>query len=197
MSLHGGKILVAITGASGIVYGVRLVAYLARRGLLEAVIYTSSAVMVAKEEGIDLERFIKALGVPAYPSTRMDAPYASSSRAPCAMVIAPCSMKTLAAIAHGYGDNLVTRAALAVLRLGRKLVLVLRETPLGIAELRNMLLAAENGAIILPAAPAFYTKPRTISNMVDFIVGKILDVLDIEHRLYQRWRGYSSSSSLK
>ncbi|ABM79921.1 UbiX family flavin prenyltransferase [Hyperthermus butylicus] len=197
MLLRGRRVLVAITGASGVIYGARLVAHLAKRGLLEAVIYTPSALIVAREEGIDLEKFIKGLGVPAYLSTRLDAPYASSSRAPWAMVVAPCSMKTLAALAHGYSDNLVTRAALAVLRLGRKLVLVVRETPLGKAELRNMLLAAENGAIILPAAPAFYTRPRTLSDIVDFVVGKILDVLGIEHSLYQRWRGYSNSSSPK
>ncbi len=158
-------------------------------GRLEAVIATKAAQQVAlHEEGVDLADALRGLGARLYWEDEIDAPYASSSRAVDAMVVAPCSMRTLAAIAAGLSDNLVTRAALAHLRLGRRLVLVVRETPLGVAELRNMLRAAEYGAVILPAAPGFYHRPRTVGDMVDFVVGKILDVLGIEHGLYSRWR---------
>jgi len=144
------------------------------------------------EEGESLISVARRLGVSLYWEDEIDAPYASSSRAADALVVAPCSMRTLAAIAHGIPDNLVTRAALAHLRLGRPVVLVLRETPLGRAEIRNMLMAAENGAVILPASPAFYHKPRGIGDMVDFVVGKVLDVLGLPHNLYRRWRSPGS-----
>ncbi len=183
------RVVVALTGASGIPYGLRAAEVLAEKGFLEAVLYTRSAEKVAElEHGIRLAETLKRLGVPLYREDEMDAPYASSSRSPDALVVAPCSMKTLAMIAHGIPDNLVTRAALAVLRLRRTLILVPRETPLGVAELRNMLRAAENGAVILPAMPGFYHKPRSVGDMVDFIVGKILDVLGVPHSLYRRWR---------
>ncbi|WP_231656778.1 UbiX family flavin prenyltransferase [Pyrodictium delaneyi] len=179
-----------ITGASGIIYGVRLAEILYNMSLLEAIIYTRSAERVAKEEmDRTLDDMLRIGDVKVYREDEIDAPYASSSRIPYGgMVIAPCSMRTLAAIANGLPDNLVTRAALSTLRLRRQLVLVIRETPLGIAELRNMLLAAENGAVILPASPGFYHKPKTIDDMVSFVVGKVLDVLGIEHNLYHRWR---------
>lgn len=152
-------------------------------------IATRAAQRVAlHEEGVDLGEALKSLGARLYWEDEIDAPYASSSRAVDAMVVAPCSTRTLAAIAAGLSDNLVTRAALAHLRLGRRLILVIRETPLGVAELRNMLRVAEYGATVLPAAPGFYHHPRSVDDMVDFIVGKILDVLGIEHGLYSRWR---------
>ncbi|WP_236698104.1 UbiX family flavin prenyltransferase [Pyrodictium occultum] len=182
--------LVAITGASGIVYGVRLAETLNSMKMLEAVIYTRSAELVAREEmGRSLVDLLGGLDAPVYRDDELDAPYASSSRIPAGgMAVAPCSTRTLAAVAHGIADNLVARAALATLRLRRRLVLVVRETPLGLAEIRNMLLAAENGATVLPASPAFYHRPRTIEDMVMFIVGKVLDALGIEHGLYRRWR---------
>jgi len=182
------KVLVAVTGASGIVYAKRLVEILWHSNMLEAVLYTQAAVRVAREEGINLPEFLEGIDVKTYVDTDIEAPYASSSRIKGPMVIVPCSSRTLAAIAHGIADNLVTRAALATLRVGQKLVLVVRETPLGIAEIRNMLLAAENGAMILPASPAFYHKPQSISDLIDFIVGKVLDVLGFNHKLYTRWR---------
>jgi 4-hydroxy-3-polyprenylbenzoate decarboxylase len=197
-----GRVLVAITGASGVVYAVRLISVLRRMGVLEAVIHSRSSILSARSEGIELERFLEALklqGVRVYGENDIAAPYASSSSAPDAMVVIPCSVKTLASIAYGIADNLITRAALSVLRLSRKLILVPRETPLGRAEIKAMLEAAENGAIILPASPAFYVKPRHLSDIVNFIVGKVLDVLGYQHSLYPRWsgklEGYSSSSS--
>jgi len=103
------------------------------------------------------------------------------------MVIIPCSMKTLAAVAHGYADNLISRAAENVLRLGKKLVLVPRETPLSLPAIENMRAAKLAGAVILPPVVAYYHRPCTVDDITDFIVGKVLDVLGIEHKLYRRW----------
>ncbi len=162
---------------------------LASQGRLEAVLATRTADKVAQyEEDTSIADAAMRLGVRLYWEDEIDAPYSSSSRAVAGLVVAPCSTRTLAAIALGLADNLVTRAALAHLRLGRRVVLVIRETPLGIAEIRNMLRAAESGAVILPAAPGFYHKPRTVDDMVNFVVGKILDVLGVPHDLYARWR---------
>lgn len=200
MSQHSSrkKILVGITGASGVVYGIKLAETLHAMGLLEAIVYTRSADHVAREEmGVALADLLKAVNTQIYRDDEIDAPYASSSRIPLGgMVVAPCSMRTLAAIAHGIADNLVTRAALSTLRLQRRLVLVIRETPLGVAELRNMLLAAENGAVVLPASPAFYHRPKTIDDMVYFVVGKVLDVLGVKHSLYRRWRSSDRNSDI-
>ena len=195
MGVGPGRVLVAVTGASGVVYGVRLVEVLLDLGVRVDAVVTEAARRVSQlEEGYDVRERLAEMGVRVYGERDIDAPYASSSSAPDAMVVAPCSTRTLAAIACGLADNLVTRAALAVLRLRRPLVLVVRETPLGVTELENMLRAARAGAVILPASPAFYHRPKTVKDMVDFVVGKVLDVLGIEHRLYRRW-GYSSSSS--
>jgi 4-hydroxy-3-polyprenylbenzoate decarboxylase len=184
------RILVAVTGASGVRYGLRLAEVLAEKGLLEAVLASRAAEQVARaEEGISLEKWADDKGFKLYWDYEIDAPYSSSSRAVDAVAVAPCSMRTLAAVAHGLADNLITRAVLAHLRLRRPVVLVIRETPLGLAELRNMLLAAENGATILPASPGFYHRPRSVEDMVDFVVGKVLDVLGVSHSLYRRWRG--------
>ncbi len=183
------KVLVGITGASGVIYGIRLVEVVSQMGILEAVIYSPMAERIATiEHGSSLTEIFSNMRVKNYRADDIEAPYASSSRVPSAMVIIPCSMKTLASIANGFSDNLLTRAALSILRLKRKLVLVVRETPLGIVELENMLRASRNGAVILPASPAFYHKPSTIDDMINFVVGKVLDVLEIEHNLYKRWK---------
>lgn len=195
------KILVGLSGASGIIYGLRLIEYLSSRQLLEAVIYTKSAELVAYyEEGLELKEWLRRTPTRFFREDELAAPYASTSTiagSVASMVVVPCSMKTLASIANGMPDNLLTRAALSLLRLKRPVILVVRETPLGLAELRNMLRAASNGAIILPASPAFYHKPKTISDLVDFITGKILDVLGVEHNLYTRWSGIVEKSDLE
>ena len=181
-------VLVGITGASGIRYAIRLVEVLHKKDLLEAVIYSKAAAQVAiHEEELNLEKYLRNNVDNVYRDDDFSSPYASSSNAPESMVIIPCSMNTLAKIAHGIQDNLVTRAASSMLRLRRKLVLVIRETPLGPIEIRNMLIASLAGAVILPASPGFYSKPKTLSDIVDFVVGKVLDALGIEHDLYKRW----------
>jgi 4-hydroxy-3-polyprenylbenzoate decarboxylase len=115
------------------------------------------------------------------------APIASSSRAPEAMVIVPCSVKTLSGIVHGYADTLIVRVADVMLRMGRPLVLVPRETPLSLSAIENMRLAKLSGAILLPPSVAYYPQPQSIDDITDFIVGKILDVLQVDHDLYRRW----------
>jgi 4-hydroxy-3-polyprenylbenzoate decarboxylase len=115
------------------------------------------------------------------------APIGSSSRAPEAMTVLPCSMKTLSAIAHSYADDLIVRTADIMLRLGRPLVLMPRETPLSLPAIENMRLAKLAGAVILPPVMAYYPRPRSVDDVTDFFVGKVLDVLGLEHTLYRRW----------
>ena len=180
--------LVAITGASGVIYGVRLVEVLAQRTSVDVIVSRMAEQIGVLELGYSIYNKMSKVARKVYWDYEMEAMYSSSSSTTKSMIIAPCSIKTLSAIAHGYASNLVVRAALAVLRLARKLVLVVRETPLGVIELENMLKLARAGAIILPACPAFYHEPKTVEDMVDFVVGKVLDVLGYEHNLYRRWQ---------
>lgn len=180
------EIVVAITGASGVIIGVRLVEVLA--GMDEHVVH----LLVSPGARTVMDHELPAgVSLPATYHWAVDdlaAPIASSSRAPQAVVVAPCSMKTLAAIAHAHGDDLVVRVADAMLRLGRPLVLMPRETPLSLPALENMRLARLAGAVLLPPIVAYYPHPRTVDDITDFFVGKVLDALGIEHRLYRRWR---------
>jgi len=180
------RLIVAITGASGVIYGVRLLE-VARDFFETHLIITDSGRRVMEYEldvGLD---YVKSLAHRVYWEHEIDAPVSSGSFNPVGMVIAPCSTKTLALIAHGISINLVTRAAEVVLKERRKLILLLRETPLNLIHIENMRLAASAGAIIMPASPAFYHKPKCVGDMVDFIVGRILDLLEVEHNLYRRW----------
>jgi 4-hydroxy-3-polyprenylbenzoate decarboxylase len=179
------ELVVAITGASGVAIGVRLLEALASQGCHQTHLLVSRAGerVIAHELGPEV----------ALPATwrwdvqDMVAPIASSSRAPAAMVVAPCSMKTLSAIAHGYAGDLVARTADIMLRLNRPLVLMPRETPLSLPAIENMRLARCAGAILLPPIVAYYPRPRSIGDLTDFFVGKVLDVLGLEHDLYRRW----------
>lgn len=173
------KIVVGVTGASGIPYAARLLEEL--KGHEVALIVSDIAQQIAEHEtGNRLE--------PSFENSDMAAPPASGSAGYEAMAVVPCSMKTLAGIASGYSDNLILRAADVMLKEGKKLVLVPRETPLSTIHLRNMLSAKEAGATILPAMPAFYYKPEAIQHQVDFIAGKVLEQLGIEHNLYKKWQ---------
>lgn len=193
-----GRVAVALTGASGIAYGLRLLEVLSELRLESVAIYTRKALEVAAQElGLGERAFLARLSElsgEVYSYRDFSSPLASSSGQPDALVVMPCSIKTLSAIVHGYANNIIVRSALAMLRLRRPLVLVPRETPLGTVELGLMLAAASHGAVVLPACPAFYHRPRAVSDVIDFVVGKVLDVLGIEHGLYAGWGAGRRSS---
>jgi len=196
------ELVLAMTGASGAAYGVRLLEVLARTGPTVHLVVSPAAVQVLQTEmdrKIHLDHFQLAdlLGPSAEKVTSgrivyhdyrdFSAGIASGSFQTAGMVICPCSMGTVGAIAHGLSQNLIHRAADVHLKEHRKLVLVPRETPLHLVQLRNLTICAEAGALVLPAMPAFYTKPVTLDDMVNFIVGRICDQLDVEHDLFPRW----------
>lgn len=188
------RISVAVTGSSGIRVALRLLEVASREASIAGVIVTRGALEVARhEEGVGKEELIDRLSSygPVYSEGDMTSPLASSSSQPDAMAVVPASMKTVGLIANGIPSTLPARAALAVLRLGRRLVIAPRETPLGVAELENLLRIARMGGIIVPMTLAFYNKPESLSDAIDFIVGKILDSLGIETSVYRRWRGPS------
>jgi 4-hydroxy-3-polyprenylbenzoate decarboxylase len=178
--------IVAVTGASGSIYARRLLEELKRAGHTTLLLVSDEAKNVMRHEGENLQRFTE-LATQVFSEHDMDCPASSGSVRTAGMVVVPCSMKSISAIAHGFADNAITRAADVTLKERRTLILVPRETPLSVVHLRNLLRAAQAGAIILPAMPAFYTKPKTIDDMVGFIVGRILDLINVPHNLYPRW----------
>jgi len=184
------RLVIAITGCSGVIYGVRLLEVCHQLGIETDLIISQAAERILKHELGKSAEDLRKLATRSCSPADLTAPLASGSVLTDGMVIAPCSMKTLGAIASGYAADLIARAADVALKQNRPLVLVPRETPLNLIHLENMAKLRRAGAIILPAMPAFYHKPRDIAGLVDFIVGKILDVLKVEHQLYQRWRGY-------
>jgi 4-hydroxy-3-polyprenylbenzoate decarboxylase len=200
-------LVVAITGASGAPYGVRLLDVLLRAGRTVHLTLSSAAVEVIERElerRVRLDQFEPAdlfgplpEGLPLerlqYHHFRdFQAGIASGSFLTGGMVICPCSMGTIGAIANGLSENLIHRAADVHLKERRKLILVPRETPLHLIQLRNLTACAEAGAVVLPAMPAFYTKPQTLDDMIDFVVGRVCDQLGVEQRLFERWGEESS-----
>lgn len=186
--------ILAITGASGSIYGVRLLQVLVEQGLEPVVLVSDAARLVLRAElGTDrLSDLVTArlVGAPGYREESIQnlaAPIASGSFPTSAMVIAPCSMGTAAAVAHGICGNLIHRAADVVLKERRKLILVPRETPMHAGHLQNLKTLAELGAVILPAMPAFYHRPATIEELADTVVARILDHLGIDHPMIRRW----------
>ena len=181
------RLIVAITGASGVIYGKRFLEALKEKNVeTHLIISKAGEKMLQYELGVarrDLER----LASHVYDEDILTAPIASGSFITDGMAIIPCSMKTVAGIAHGYSENLILRAADVTLKEKRKLVIVPRETPLNAIHLRNLLELAMQGVAVIPAMPAFYHKPEKIEDLVDFIVGKVLDTLGIEHNLFKRW----------
>ena len=181
------KILLSIGGASGSIYGLRLLEGLKKsKNDVHLVISTGAKKILKHETGYTYD-YLKEKADICYENDDLFAAPASGSFQLDGMIVAPCSMKTLSAIANGYGDTLSSRAASCCLKEGRKLVLVIRETPLDLPGIKNMLSAKQSGAIILPAMPAFYHKPKTIDDLVNFVVGKVLDQFDIKHSLFKRW----------
>lgn len=183
------RLVIGISGASGIIYGVKLLQALRELSVETHLTITDSAVKVAEHEhGMSKEEIV-GLATYHYDINDLTAPIASGSFTHDGMVVAPCSMKTLAGIANGYADNLLLRAADVTLKEKRRLILVPRETPLSVIHLRNMLNLARAGAVILPAMPGFYGGPRTIEDLVNHVVGRVLDQLGIQHERYRRWQG--------
>jgi flavin prenyltransferase len=203
MAAH--DLVLALTGASGAPYGIRLLEVLLAAGRTVHLVISPAAAQVIEtelERKIDLKRFrpadllapesIERLGrslanLHYHHDQDFSAGIASGSFPTGGMAVCPCSMGTAAAVAHGLSQNLVQRAADVHLKERRKLVLVPRETPLGLIQLRNLAACVEAGAVVLPAMPAFYTRPQSIADMVDFVVGRVCDQLAVEHRLFRRW----------
>lgn len=195
-------ICLALTGASGMPYGLRLLESLLAADCKVQLLYSQAAQIVARQE-MDIElpsrpSEARTALLSRFPSVNPDnltvygkeewfAPVASGSNPPDAMIICPCSMGTLAAIAQGLADNLIERAADVVLKEGRKLVLVPRETPFSAIHLENMLRLSRAGAVILPPNPGFYHHPKEVQDIIDFVVARILDQVGIPHTLMQRW----------
>jgi 4-hydroxy-3-polyprenylbenzoate decarboxylase len=182
-------LVVAITGASGAAYGVRLVEVLLAAGrTVHLVISPSGATVIQTELGRDpSELFQASPALRIHDHRNFAAGIASGSFLTAGMAVCPCSMGTLASIAHGISTNLIHRAADVHLKERRKLVLVPRETPLGVVQLRNMTAVAEAGAIVLPAMPGFYRRPQHVSDLVDFVVGRVCDQFGVPHELLKRW----------
>ena len=190
--------VVALTGASGNIYGLRLIEELLKNGSQVTTLISSAAELVLREEsGLDLvgakdkeellRQYFKNENLNYYAEDDLLAPICSGSSENKAMIVIPCSMATLGSIAGGISANLIERTADVTLKENRKLIIVPRETPLNQIHLRNMLRVSQAGALVVPAMPAFYNQPKTIDDMVNFLVGKVLDLLEIKHNLYKRW----------
>jgi 4-hydroxy-3-polyprenylbenzoate decarboxylase len=178
------EFVVGVTGASGAVYARRLLEVLCRDATVH-IIVSDIAAKIAAHEGVSFEGFRATY----HPNDKLFASVASGSHKYDGMVVIPCSSKTLAAIANGYADNLITRTADVCLKEHRTCILVTREMPLSKIHLKNMLAAEEAGATIMPASPGFYHRPKEIDDLVDMVVARVLDHLEIEHNLVQRWSG--------
>jgi len=182
------RIVIGFSGASGIIYGIRLLEILHSINIQTYLIISEWA-----KKNIEIEtdknlEYVKSLSSINYENFKLDASVSSGSFLHDGMVIVPCSMKSLSSIANGYDDTLISRAASVTLKESRKLILVPRETPLSRIHLENMIKLQDAGAIILPAMPGFYHRPSTIDEIVDHLVGKILDQLKIKHDLFTRWK---------
>jgi flavin prenyltransferase len=197
------SIVLAITGASGAIYAVRTIAALLERGWhIELVVSDYGRRLLRDELGdaASIDKLVPFLAskygpvvhngtITTYSNKDLGARIASGSQGCQAMVVVPCSMKSLAGIAHGLSRNLVERAADVMLKERRLLIIVPRETPMSLPQLKNMVLCAEAGAMIMPAMPAFYQMPHTLDDLADFMAGKILSALGLEHELYPAWKG--------
>jgi 4-hydroxy-3-polyprenylbenzoate decarboxylase len=187
------RLIIAITGATGSVYGVRLLQVLQANPDVETHLLISEAGVLNLHQELDMKRKdVEAFADVVHHVRDVGASIASGSFQSDGMVIAPCSMKTLASVAHGMSDNLITRAADVVLKERRRLILMVRETPFNLAHLRNMTAVTEMGGIIFPPLPGFYHRPQSIQEMVDHTVGRVLDMLALPHELTPRWAGLKS-----
>jgi len=182
------RILIGITGASGSIYGIRLIEELKKNNIdLHLILSEEAENIIEYETEYNLNQ-LDELIIKKYNNNDLFAPPSSGSFKLDSMIISPCSIKTLSSIANGYCNNLISRSAICCLKEGRKVIIVLRETPLDLITIENMRKAKLNGAIILPAMPAFYHSPKKIDDIVNYVVGKILDQINIEHNLFNRWK---------
>ncbi|MBI3918526.1 MAG: UbiX family flavin prenyltransferase [Betaproteobacteria bacterium] len=184
------RLIVAMTGATGSIYGLRLLESLRALGGWETHLIVSDAGMLNVWQEYHLARKdIQKLADVVHNVRDVGASIASGSFITAGMVVAPCSMKTLAAVAHAFADNLITRAADVVLKERRRLVLITREAPLNLAHIRNMAAVTEMGGVIFPPVPAFYSRAKTIDDLVNHTVGRVLDLFGVEHEAIKRWQG--------
>jgi 4-hydroxy-3-polyprenylbenzoate decarboxylase len=184
------RLVIAITGATGAIYGIRLLQVLRDMPGVETHLMLSDAGVLNLHQELDMNRKdAEAIAHVVHNVRDIGAAIASGSFQSEGMIIAPCSMKTLAAVAHGLSDNLITRAADVVLKERRRLVLMVRETPFNLAHLRNMTAVTEMGGIIFPPLPGFYHRPQSITEMVDHTIGRVLDLYGLSHGLTPRWTG--------
>lgn len=183
-------LIIGITGASGVMYGIRLLQVLSTKVDIETHLIISDVAKfnIKLETDYRVEE-VKSLAKFSYDINDIGAQLASGSFKGDGMVVAPCSVKTMSALANSFDNNLLIRAGDVILKERRRLVLLVRETPLHLGHLKNMERLSEMGAIIMPPVPAFYYRPQTVQDIIDHTVGKILDLFDIEHELYPRWSG--------
>ena len=192
------RLVIAVTGATGAIYGVRLLQVLRDLPGIETHALISDAGVLNLHQELGMNRKdVEALAHVVHNVRDVGASIASGSFESGGMIVAPCSMKTLAAIAHGLSDNLITRAADVVLKERRRLVLMVRETPFNLAHLRNMTAVTEMGGIIFPPLPSFYHRPQNIDEMVDHTVGRVLDLFGISNALAPRWSGMKEQDGMQ
>lgn len=182
------RIVIGITGASGVQYGIRLLEVLKGRADIHLIVSDAGKKIIRLETDLDIEE-VYNLASNVYENDDLASPISSGSYNFDGEIIAPCSMKTLASVANGTSDTLITRVADVSLKEGKFLVLMPRETPLSLIHCENLVRVKRAGTIVLPASPAFYSKPTNISDLIDFMVGRVLDCIGMEHDLYKRWNG--------
>jgi 4-hydroxy-3-polyprenylbenzoate decarboxylase len=191
------RIIVGITGASGVIYGIRLLEVLKELDMETHVVLTEEAKKNILLETTHTVEDVKGLAYKVHNIKNLAAPISSGSFKTEGMVIAPCTIKTLSGVAHSYAENLLIRAADVTLKERRRLILVVRETPLHKGHLELMNQVADLGGVILPPVPAFYHSPRRIEDLIDHTIGKILDTMEIDHSLYKRWEGVANEGEKK
>jgi len=192
------RIVIGITGATGAIYGVRLLTILRDMPDIETHLVISDAGALNLHQELDINRKqVEALSDAVYSTREIGAAIASGSFQSDGMIIAPCSMKTLSSISSSLCDNLITRAADVVLKEHRRLLLMVRETPFNLAHLRNMISITEMGGIVFPPLPSFYHRPKNITEMVDHTLGRVLDLLMIDNDIVPRWSGLKKSLNKK
>ena len=194
MSIAPRRLIIAITGASGTAYGVRLLQVLQATDIETHLVLTDSAKLTMAAETDFQPAQVQALADVVHASKNVGATIASGSFVTLGMVIAPCSINTLSEIAWGITGNLISRAADVTLKERRRLILLVRETPLHAGHLKSMLQVTQNGAIVMPPVPALYIKPKSVDDVIDHTVGRVLDLLGLETDLVQRWNGLGKTS---